>query len=364
MNVVVIGAGVAGLSIGWRLQQAGAQVTVLERAQPGRGATWASAGMIAVLAEAEDENTAFAHLARHSAKLWPHFARELEEEPKVDVGYRVDGTLLIAQREDEASALKLRSKGSAALEYLSPGQARALEPVLAQTVAGALFDPDEAQVDNRALGPALALAFRRAGGNLQTNEAVVRMEIENGRAIGARTPFAVHPADAFILAAGAWSGRLEGLPSDAVPPIVPVKGEMIALAPMREEIPKHMIWGNDIYLVPRHDRLLVGATLSREGFDTAPTDKAAQWLFDRAVALAPGLAEWELVEHWAGLRPGSPDDLPLIGASTVDGLFVASGQFRNGILLAPAIAQAMCSIVLENRIPDEVTQFDPRRFAG
>src|SRR3954451_17454600 len=166
MKIAVIGAGVAGLSIGWRLQQAGAEVTVLERAQPGRGATWASAGMIAVLAEAEDENSPFARIARHSATMWPHFARELERESNADVGYRVDGTLLIARTEDEAAALRSRAKGSAGLEYLVAEQARALEPLLTQDLCGGLFDPDEAQVDNRALGPALAIAFRRAGGVL------------------------------------------------------------------------------------------------------------------------------------------------------------------------------------------------------
>src|SRR5947199_7532752 len=134
MKIVVIGAGVAGLSIGWRLRQAGAEVTVLERAQPGRGATWASAGMIAVLAEAEDNDTPFARLARRSAALWPHFARELQEESKIDVGYRVDGTLLIARTEEEAAALGLRAKGSAALEYVVTEQARALEPLLATDI--------------------------------------------------------------------------------------------------------------------------------------------------------------------------------------------------------------------------------------
>lgn len=364
MKIVVIGGGVAGLSIGWRLQQAGAQVTVLERAQPGCGATWASAGMIAVLAEGEDDKSAFARLARHSAALWPHFAHELEEESKVGVSYRVDGTLLIARTEEEAAALRLRAKDSAALEYLVSEEARTLEPLLADNISGALFDPDEAQVDNRVLGPALALAFRRAGGVLQTNEAVVRLEIEHSRAVGARTPFTVHRADVFVLAAGAWSARIEGLPAEAVPPVVPVKGEMIALAPKHDPIPKHMIWGNDIYLVPRRDRLLVGATLAREGFDTAVSRAAAQWLYDRAVELAAALENWELVEHWAGLRPGSPDDLPMIGHSPVEGLLVASGQYRNGILLAPAIAEAMRGIILENTIPVDVRLFDPRRFAA
>lgn len=364
MKVVVIGAGVAGLSIGWRLAQAGAQVTVLERAQPGRGATWASAGMIAALAETGECETPLAPFAHRSAALWPHFAQEIERESNADIGYRADGTLLIASTDADAAAMKARAEGSAALEFMATEQARALEPLVASDIAGALFDPTEAHVDNRRLGPALAIAFQRAGGLLQTNETAVRIEIENGRAIGARTPFTVHFAEAFVLAAGAWSSRIEGLPPSAVPPVVPVKGEMIALAPKHEAVPARVIWGEDVYLVPRHGRVLAGATVTREGFDTALSAAAAKGLLDRAAALAPALAGWDMVEHWAGLRPGSPDDLPLIGPSALDGLFIASGQFRNGILLAPAIAEAMRGIVLENACPEDCRAFDPRRFAA
>jgi glycine oxidase len=362
MKIVVIGAGVAGLSIGWRLAQAGAKVTVLERAQPGRGATWASAGMIAAPTEAGELDTPLARFARRSAALWPHFAGEVEEASGVNVGYRRDGSLLVAHTPKDAAALQARANESAGVEYLTTEAARALEPLVAEGTVGALFAPDEAQVDNRILGPALARAFQRAGGVLQGNETVVRIETENGRAAGARTPFTVHPADAFVLAAGAWSSRLEGLPREAVPPVIPVKGEMIALAEKDHALPQRMIWGNDIYLVPRCGRLLVGATVSRQGFDTSTTQSAAQWLLERAIQLAPALRDWDLVEHWAGLRPGSPDDLPLIGPSPLEDLFIASGQYRNGILLAPAIAECMHDIVLENASPEDIGAFDPRRF--
>jgi glycine oxidase len=362
MKIVVIGAGIAGLSIGWRLAQTGAQVTILERAQPGRGATWASAGMIAATAEIEQGEAPHATFARHSAALWPHFAQEIEQGSGVEIGFRADGTLIAACSVDEAAELQARAKGSAALEFLPQYAARALEPLFAQDIEGALFDPGEAQVDNRALGRALAIAFQRAGGVMQTNEAVVRMEIEKGRATGAHTPFAVYRADAFVLAAGAWSSRIEGIPAEALPPIIPVKGEMIALTPTTDALPKHMIWGNEVYLVPRYDRLLVGATVTLEGFDSGISDTAARWLYGHSCALMPALARWEMVDHWAGLRPGSPDDLPLIGPSAIEGLFVASGQFRNGILLAPAIAEAMREIVLEGRVSDALAAFDPQRF--
>jgi len=143
-----------------------------------------------------------------------------------------------------------------------------------------------------------------------------------------------------------------------------VKGEMIALASPGATLPKHMIWRNDVYLVPRADRLLIGATVTREVFDTSTTRAAATWLRGQAQELMPCLSDWKIVEHWAGLRPGSPDDLPLIGPSTLRGLFIAGGQFRNGILFAPSIAEAVQYILLNNHFPDRYSAFDPRRFAG
>jgi glycine oxidase len=317
--------------------------------------------MIAATAEIASADTPDARLARQSAALWPAFAREIEHASGANIGYHRDGTLIVAHDADAAAALRKRSAATNGLQFLSSTEARTFEPLLAHTIAGALFDESEAQVDNRALGPALAIALQRARGKLHVNEAVVRIEIENGRAVGARTPFKVHRGDAFVLAAGAWSGSLKDLPPMAIPPVVPVKGEMVALAPDASVMPAHMIWGQEIYLVPRGMRLLVGATMTREGFDTRTKNAAADWLLNRANSLMPALAGWRLVEHWAGLRPGSPDDLPLIGPSALDGLFIASGQFRNGILFSPAIAEMMRDIVLERAQPEPA--FDPRRFS-
>jgi glycine oxidase len=364
MRVVIIGAGVAGLSIGWRLLQAGSEVVVLERAQPGQGATWASAGMIAVTGENGDSAAPEAKFAQYSGSLWPSFAADVEAASGRSIAFRADGALTVASDETVAGLLAARAAASdGKVRFLSPPEARELEPLLAPDIAGALFDPTEAQVDNRALGAALAAAFVRAGGMLQSNETVVRLEVFGGRVIGAVTPFARYHGDAFILAAGAWTSRIDGLPPDAMPPVVPVKGEMIALAPSKADtLPKRIVWGNEVYLVPRHDRLFVGATVSREGFDTSVTDAAADWLKSHAAGVMPALAEWELAEHWAGLRPGSPDNLPILGETGIRGLFIASGQFRNGILFAPAIAEALCSLVLGRSPPSLVAAFNPARF--
>ena len=362
MRVIVVGAGIAGLSIGWRLAQAGAETIVIERAQPGRGATWASGGMLAPTLETGHAPEAEVAFARKSMDLWPGFAEELEAVSGRRLGYRRDGALVVAQSEEEAEPLKAAA-AAAGVNFIPPEEARALVPALNPDILGALWAPGEAQVDNRAVGDVLAMAFLRAGGNLQTNEAVVRLETLDGGTIAVRTAFKTYEGDAVILAAGAWTGEIEGLPPEAVPPVRPVKGEMIALqAPAGAALPVPFVWGNHFYLIPRDDRLFVGATATESGFDTALTADAETFLFSRACGLMPGLADWEICEHWAGLRPGSPDGLPILGASTVENVYVASGQFRNGILLAPAIAEAMRSIVLEGRPPPEIAAFTPSRF--
>lgn len=360
MKVIVVGAGVAGLGIGLRLCQAGAQVTVLERFQPARGATWAAAGMLSPLGESDEKKPAEESLGRLAARIWPEFAAEIEERSGSTVDYRKGGKLLVATSAEALAQLSAAARASPGLELLTAAQALTREPMLSPDIFGVLRDAEEAWVDNRALGLALAVAFTRAGGKLQLNETVVRLENDGSRMLGARTPFFVHEADAYVLAAGAWTSRIEGLPAGVLPTIIPVKGEMIALT--GTILPNHVIWGDDVYLVPRGDRVLVGATVSREGFDTSLTDAAVSFLRERATALMPALAGWDEVEHWAGLRPGSPDDLPVLGPTSIERLYVASGQYRNGILYAPVIADAMSALVLGRNPEIDLAPFDPRRF--
>jgi glycine oxidase len=363
VKAVVIGAGVAGLSIGWRLAQKGASVTVLDRAQAGRGATWAAAGMIAATAETGEAGAPEAELAHRSRALWPGFAREIEDASGMTIGYVESGTLLVASGDAQAVHFAERARASNDLVFLSREEARAKEPMLAASARGALFAAKDAQVDNRALGTALARAFLRAGGTLVPNETVLRIEHHQGRAFAVRTPFGYREADVFVLAAGAWSGEIAGLPPGAVPPVKPVKGEMLALTPPADTaLPSHLVWGNDVYLVPRGKRLLVGATLEEAGFDTSRTREAEDWLSTRALSLMPGLKDWRIHEHWAGLRPGSPDGLPMLGQGALDGFFVATGQHRNGILFAPMVAEILSRSVLEQSPSPKA--FDPRRFAG
>ena len=359
MKVLIVGAGVAGLGIGWRLQQAGADVSVFDRAQPAMGATWASAGMIAAGGELGAARSPEADFARLSSGQWAEFATDVEEASGRAVGYLRCGALMVARTATEAADL-VSWPGT---ERIDAAQARAKEPLLATDIAGALWAPDEAKVDSRALGAALTTAFKRAGGTLVANEAIVHIKVEGDRATSVRTPFATYEADAFVLAAGAWSGTIDGLSAHALPPVKPVKGQMLAVAPPPgRALPSQIIWGNGVYMVPRGERLLIGATSEDAGFDTSVTDEAADFLSARARVLAPELGTWEIVERWAGLRPASPDGLPLLGRTSVERLFVASGQYRNGILFAPAIAQLLCDIVLERGC--EIPAFDPRRFSA
>jgi glycine oxidase len=370
MNVVIIGAGVAGLGIGWKLAKAGASVTILERAQAGRGATTVSGGMIAAAAELGQAGTPEAAFAKRANDLWPGFVAELETESGISVDYRKNGSLMVALEAggsphahgDHGGQPNPHAQG-ADIAMLTAEQARAMEPMLREDIAGALWAPHEAQIDTRALVQALVTAFAKAGGIILANETAVRIEIEGGRAFGVRTPFALHCADAYILAAGAWTSRIEGLPPEAVPPVIPIKGEILVLtAPAGAELPKHVVWGNEIYVVPRGGQLLVGATMERAGFDTGKSPEAYRWLLRQAAGLMPALKGWDVAEHWAGLRPATPDGLPILGPTAVEGLLVASGQFRNGILFAPAVAEVMSRLILERVM--ETPAFDPRRFDG
>jgi glycine oxidase len=352
MRVVIIGAGVAGLGIGWRLRQAGCEVTILERAQPGGGASWAAAGMLAVTAELEDAAEPERALAMRANALWPDFAAELEAASGQKVFLERSGALLLAGDAAELKVMRARAEG--ALRIVDPGEAHALVPMLGDCIGG-LWSPQEAHVDNRALTEALTVAFLKAGGVLNPNEAAVSIQQHGGRASAVLTPYGRYEGDIILVAAGAWSSLLGDMP------VAPVKGEMIALAPPSGAVrPGSVVWGENVYCVPRHGHLLVGATVQEDGFDTSPTAAARDHLRGCAQKLMPSLADWSLVDHWAGLRPKSPDGLPLLGPTAIDGLFLAGGQYRNGILFAPAIAVEMADLILGKA--SVIPAFDPRRF--
>lgn len=369
-RVAIIGGGVIGLGIGWRLAQAGCAVDVFERGEAGRGASWAAAGMLAAGIEAEPGEEALTRLNRHSLALWPAFAMELQAASGIDVGLRTEGTLWVALTRDDAAQLRFHyefQRGiGIALEWLSGGQARAREPYLNPNAPAAIFSPDDHQVDNRLVATALAAAFVRAGGRLHEGQAVTGLDVSGGKVTGVLVGGRRVGAETVVLAAGAWSPDLPGLPEIARPPVRPVKGQMLALA-MDPAAPllRHVVWSQRSYLVPRRDgRLIVGATTEERGFDARLTAGGMLALLDGAWRAVPGVEELEIVESWAGFRPGSRDDAPVLGPSGVEGLMLATGHHRNGILLTPVTADAVSRTILGGALDPAIAGFTRARFAA
>ena len=357
-----------GLGVGWRLARAGCAVDLFDAGAAGRGASWAAAGMLAAGVEAEPGEEALLALNRLSQELWPDFARGLEQETGLEVGLRQEGTLVVALTRDDLAKLRFlvdfqRGLGIE-LEWLSGREARALEPSLSAAVSAAVLSRRDHQVDNRALVAALASAFARAGGRLHEWTPVRAVEVEGGRAVGVRTDAGSSPADAVLLAAGAWSRQIGGLPPEALPPVRPIKGQMLALG-MDPAAPllRHVLWAPKVYLVPRRDgRLLVGATVEERGFDPALTASGVLALLEAAWRALPAVEELPIQETWVGFRPGSPDDAPIVGPTAVEGLVVATGHHRNGILLAPITIETTTALLLSGELHPAIRPFGPERF--
>ncbi|MDP9400513.1 MAG: glycine oxidase ThiO [Actinomycetota bacterium] len=366
-DVVVIGGGVAGLGVAWRAALRGARVVVLERDELGSGTSRWAAGMLAPVSEAELGERALLALGLDSLARWPAFAAELEEIAGHGVGYRETGALVVARDRDEAEALDrelgFRRELGLAVERLRPSQARRLEPALAPTVRLALSAPDDHVVDPRLLVPALAEACRRAGVELRVGAEVERVLVEGDRAVGVAVGGEALRAGQVVAALGPWSGGLAGLREEARVAVRPVKGQIMRLRdPEGSGLVERVLRFAGGYLVPRGDgRYVLGATVEERGFDTSVTAGGLYELLRDAGELVPGVHELVVEEVGAGLRPGSPDNTPLLGPSAhVEGLVWATGHYRNGILLAPVTAELVAGALLGEPVPDA---FAPDRFA-
>ncbi len=351
-SVIVVGAGVIGLSLAWQLARAGRSVTVFDRGEAGQGASRAAAGMLAACTELEPGEEWLLPLNRRSQQLWPDFAGELERASGISVDLREEGTLHVALNADEQARLRhhlaLQEKAGLPVEWLAPGEVRAREPFLANAT-GAIWSPQDHQVDNRRVAAALRVAAPRAGAQLHEHTPVDRIVVADGRVTGIEAGGAFHAAATVVLAAGAWSRGIGGLTPETRPPVRPVKGQMLALA-MAEEAPllRHVVWASGIYLVPRRDgRLIVGATAEERGFDDRMTAGGVLSLLQNAWRALPGIEELPLIETWTGFRPGSRDDAPILGEGPVAGLVYATGHHRNGILQTPVTADIVSRLILE-----------------
>jgi glycine oxidase len=372
-SVAIIGAGVVGLGIAWRLASRGVKVSVFDRGAAGGGATHAAAGMLAACAEAEPGEEALVALGRDSQARWPAFAAELKQASGIDVELRREGTLVIALTADDQARLlhhlEFQRKLDLPLHWITAAETRKREPHLAGKLAGAVLSPEDHQVDNRKLAQALLISARAAGASIHEHAAVTAISNQGRRVDGIVLEGSQkHAADVVVLAAGAWSrsiaGTIAGLSPQALPPVRPIKGQMLALR-MDPAAPliNHVIWGPGIYMVPRLDgRLICGATVEEKGFDTKLTAGGLLTLLEAAWRAVPAIEELPIDEMWVGHRPGSRDDAPILGPGPLDGLIYATGHHRNGILLAPVTADAIARLVVDGTLDPAIRSFGVERF--
>lgn len=371
-DVVVVGAGVIGLAAGWRLRQQGLRVAIVDP-QPAHAASHAAAGMLAPVTEVRYGEEDLLALGVESLRRYPAFVAELEAATGHDVGLRTEGTLLAATDAGDRALLSdlhdfQRSLGLDA-ELLASRECRALEPGLSPEVRSGLHVRSDHSVDNRRLCAALLAATE---GSVR-REAVARVDIEADRLRGVRLHSGERlGAPAVVLAAGPWAADIDGVPDDIRPQVRPVKGEILRLRTRATsgELPTRSIRGfvngHEVYLVPRHDgELVVGATVEEAGFDTSVRAGAVRELLRDARAVFPSIDELELVEAIAAHRPGSPDNRPIVGTTDVDGLVLATGHYRNGILLTPVTTDLVVAAVTGSETDTDLSALvSPRRFAG
>jgi glycine oxidase len=366
-DVVIIGGGVIGLGIAWRLAIAGARVTVFDKGAAGGGASYAAAGMLAACCEAEPGEEDLIALGRASQALWPAFANELQQVSGIDVELRSEGTLVLALTADDQARLLhhaiFQDQLGLPLEWISAAETRRREPHLAGRLAGAIWSPEDHEVDNPKLAQALRIAAEQAGAVVREHCPVRAIARNGDRVTGVVVGDATVPADVVIVAAGPWSGGIAGLPSEL--PVRPIKGQMLALQTDPSAPPlSHVVWGPCVYFVPRRDgRLLVGATVEENGFDSTLTAGGVLSLLEAAWRIVPTIEDLPIAEMWVGHRPGSRDDAPILGPSPLQGLVYATGHHRNGILLTPVTANAIARFILAGEIDPLIGRFGIARFS-
>jgi glycine oxidase len=364
-DAVVIGAGLIGLSCAWRARRRGLSVLVVDRAEElGAGTSGVAAGMLAPVTEADfgEEGPLTVNLA--GRERWPAFAAELEEVTGLATGYRDSGALVVAADRDDAEALHRlhdfqRSLGLAA-EWLAPSRCRALEPGLSPRIAGGILAPQDGHADPRATLSALAAAVEE----LALGVEVEAIELHGSAVSGVRTSAGTVACEQVVVAAGPWSAALD--PVGDGPPVRPVKGQILELR-TRGAVPEpfqRVLRTPRCYLVARGDgRVVLGATVEEQGFDTAVTADGVFRLLEAAWEVLPEVGELELVGARAGLRPGTPDNAPVVGPGELDGLIWATGHWRNGVLLAPLTGEVVAGLLAGEPLPDEVAALSPERFA-
>jgi glycine oxidase len=348
---------------------------VYDRGEAGRAATWASAGMLAPNLEAEPGEEKLLPLLLEGRRMWEDFARLLEEASSMAVNYRREGTLSIALTWDDMERLRFQLGFQKSLgldvELIDGERVLEMEPSINRNVMAALYSGSDHQVDNRRVAQALKSAYLRSGGVLRERVAVDSVVVEGGRVLGISTEAGFERAEAVVLAAGAWSRELDGIPEKLKPPVRPVKGQMLSLKTNpNNPLISHVIWGpvrnwGPVYMVPRLDgHLILGTTVEEMGFDTSVTAGGLMNILRGCWEILPSIVDLPIDEVWAGLRPGSRDDAPILGPTPIEGLIMATGHFRNGILLAPITAEVITRYILSGELPEIAQPFTIDRFIG
>ncbi|MFB6226959.1 MAG: glycine oxidase ThiO [bacterium] len=367
MEILVVGGGCIGLGIAGELAE-DHSVTLLEEANCGQGATRAAAGMLAPVMEAEYGETELLDLCLESHRRYPSFVESLEDDTGIDVGFRTEGTLGLAFDQPGVSDLERQvdylNRMDLTVEELSPEACRELEPRISSYVSKAIRVSSEYQVDNRRLAEALKERAKLRNVDLHERTPAETIRVENGSVQSVSTPKGDFSADYYLLCAGAKTGKIDGLPESDRMPIRPVKGQALSVQLSDPPEVEHVLRSQDVYCVPKDDgRLVVGATMEEEGYDTTVTAGAVLNLLHDAYEMVPFIYENELLETWAGLRPASRDSRPIIGPSTsTDNLGFASGHYRNGILLTPVTVQSTKNWLENGDAPELLEPFLPSRF--
>jgi glycine oxidase len=347
-DVIIVGGGIIGLSLAIALRRRGGRILVVERGEPGREASYAAGGML--VDSSLETPPALQPLAVASARMYPEFAHEIEVESGAKIDLRDYGTLVIPPPEH------LHERPGFTMAELLPAPLSELEPELAPVRA---FYLKERSVDPRALSSAATQAAKNLSVDFSSGDPVNAVSVSQGRVTGVTTTKTSFLAAKVVICAGAWSGQI----APCVFPTRPVKGQMLCLAMPSRTLLKHVIRSQKAYLIPRSDgRLLVGATVEEAGFDKRTDPDTIQRLHRAALELVPKLRDARILEDWAGLRPGTPDGLPILGATDTPGCYAATGHFRDGILLAPVTAKLMCAVI-EGSAPElDLGAFSPSRF--
>ncbi|KQP59417.1 glycine oxidase ThiO [Methylobacterium sp. Leaf112] len=367
-DVAIVGGGLIGLSIAWRLVERGRAVTVVERETVGAGASLAATGMLAPAAEHEPGSDPLLPLALESLSRWPGFRDALQAASGVDIDYREEGTLVLAIGRDEVERLRFRHdlqvRSGLEATWLSGPQVRAREPALRPAVTAGLYCPHDHQVDPSRVMAALVRACTAAGVTIVENCSVEALDWAGDRVTGLLTGQGRLAAETVILAAGAWSGQTGLLPDALALPVRPLKGQSLALrTTARTGTLTHMVWTEQVHMAPKSDgHLIVGATVEDCGFTPGVTAGGLYALLEGARRVLPGIEEMAVEAVWSGYRPTSDDDAPIID-TLAPGLVAATGHHRNGYLLAPATADAVAALLTDGAVPDYASAFGRARFA-